>query len=86
MFNSAFRNFDLVARYIGERFIFCFPETTEDNAKEILRRVVTNLEQTSFELAGSNTARLKFNYGTCPISADTDIELAIKQAESDVDQ
>jgi diguanylate cyclase (GGDEF)-like protein len=62
LLTQSLRNFDIVARYTGEKFIFCFPETSEDTARDVLQRIIEMLEHRSFDITASASVKLKYAY------------------------
>jgi diguanylate cyclase (GGDEF)-like protein len=83
-FTGSLRNFDLVARHTGEKFIFCLPETDEQTAKEVLARLIQSLEQNSYEITADEKIKMKFNYGISSINEARDVEQAVELAEQDL--
>ena len=49
---AGLRQMDIFARYGGDEFIFLFPNTNSQQAKECLERIIEQFKDSSFEYAG----------------------------------
>lgn len=80
LLTQALRNFDIVARYTGEKFIFCFPETSEETARDVLERITEMLEHRSFDITAEVSVKLKYAYAISSINNQRNAEQAIQLA------
>ena len=60
---AAVRANDIVARYGGDEFVVLMPDTTEEGAQEVARRVIVGIRERRHELSGGATARVGVSGG-----------------------
>ena len=53
VFSKNIRPYDIIGRFAGDEFLFCFPSTELSKAVEIAERLRKNLENTEIEYEGS---------------------------------
>ena len=53
VFSKNIRPYDIIGRFAGDEFLFCFPSTELSRAVEIAERLRKNLEKTEIEYEGS---------------------------------
>ncbi|MDU4961742.1 MAG: sensor domain-containing diguanylate cyclase [Sporomusaceae bacterium] len=78
------RPYDLVGRFGGDEFVFCFPRADGEQALQIVRRIETALDQSGFSVMGTGvTLQLSASFGliTRLPEEDRDIEWLIRQAD-----
>jgi diguanylate cyclase (GGDEF)-like protein len=81
---SQCRPYDLVGRFGGDEFVFCFPHASEDQALNIVRRIQTALENSNFQVGETDiTVQLSASFGlvTSVTGEDRDVEWFIHQAD-----
>ena len=70
--STSVRNSDLVARWGGEEFVVCLPETDLENAQQLAGRLRQEIETTRFRY-GSDEIRVTASFGICQFEeADTE--------------
>lgn len=76
------RPYDLTARFGGDEFIFCFPETTEEQARKIVERIQKALINSPFQ-TGFSAIQLEASFGIVSDVAGEgrDVDWFIHQAD-----
>lgn len=80
-FSTNIRPYDTVGRYGGDEFIFCLPETDLKNAKRILERVRSGIEELCISTDEPNAIKITCSFGTSKMSTDKSLVDVIKQAD-----
>lgn len=65
---SSVREIDTISRMGGDEFIIIFPDCRESNAKEILRRICSNLEK--HNSLGEKPFKYSFSFGIIEVTRD----------------
>jgi len=77
---KATRKTDIVCRYGGEEFAILLPETTRDNARLVLARVLNHIKEGKIPTEGPRILTLSAGLASCPEDADSD-EALIEKAD-----
>lgn len=81
---SQCRPYDLIGRFGGDEFVFCFPHTSEEQALKIVKRIQMALEKSIFQVGDTDIKlQLSASFGlvTSLTGEDRDVEWFIHQAD-----
>ncbi|MDF2502386.1 MAG: diguanylate cyclase [Anaerosporomusa subterranea] len=81
---SQCRPYDLIGRFGGDEFVFCFPNASEEQALKIVKRIQTALEKSSFQVGETDILlQLSASFGLVAnvTGEDRDLEWFIHQAD-----
>lgn len=81
LFLNSIRTYDTVGRYGGEEFIFCFPQTSLNEATTILDGVRSQLEALSIDADTSNAVNVTCSFGVSKMQRNLSLGESIKQAD-----
>lgn len=75
------RPYDIVGRYGGEEFLFCFPQTGIEEAFRVIDRIRCNIESSSILINNSNKIRITCSFGVAKMDRNQTLEESIKRAD-----
>ncbi|MBT8348656.1 MAG: diguanylate cyclase [Sulfurovum sp.] len=70
IFSSNIRPYDTVGRYGGEEFIFCFPQTSVEEATEIVNRIRSKIEGSVITTDSPNEIKATCSFGVANMERD----------------
>jgi len=81
LFQKTIRPYDIVGRFGGEEFIFCFPKTNIVDTVKILERIKSELELLPMHNDKLNSVKITCSFGVVKMKCDTSLISSIKQAD-----
>ena len=80
-FSSKLRSYDLLFRVGGEEFLFCFPATDAEEARNICDRIREAVEQGAVEVGGGRTVSVTVSFGIAPLMSDRPVSDSMRLAD-----
>ncbi|MDM8564932.1 diguanylate cyclase [Candidatus Halobeggiatoa sp. HSG11] len=81
LFSNKIRTSDIVGRYGGEEFIFCFSQTSINDAVNILERIRSELQASPMSIDNSKNIKVTCSFGVSTFQANISLDESIKQAD-----
>lgn len=75
------REYDSIYRYGGEEFLFCLPETDEEEAQTVIGRLCKNLEQHPIVLPSGESLSITASFGIISMQKDIPVEETVQLAD-----
>ncbi|MBI2191094.1 MAG: response regulator [Planctomycetes bacterium] len=81
LFSKTLRKSDIVARWGGEEFVILFPITQQEGAVRALEKTLDAFRAEAFQLEDGRAFQVTFSAGVVPVTADSSVEEAVKEAD-----
>lgn len=81
IFASELRDYDLLFRIGGEEFLFCFPETSTEEARQICDRIRKSMENARVDVPGHPAIAVTVSFGVAPLNPDLETGDSIRMAD-----
>lgn len=81
LFSSNLRPYDLLFRYGGEEFLFCFPDTDIKESFAICERMRKATEKMKVETGGGNYVSITVSFGIAPLDLGKNIQDSLREAD-----
>jgi len=76
------RKYDLVGRYGGEEFLLYLPNTSLDNAEDIIERIRQGIHDYAIELCDGESINVTFSFGLSQFTPECTLSEVIRNADN----
>lgn len=81
LFSANLRPYDLLFRYGGEEFLFCFPDADLQEAYAVCERMRKAIENNKVEIGGGNFAAITVSFGIAPLDLEKNLQASLREAD-----